>query len=100
LDEYLALIEEANQRDHRKIGKELSIFTFEDEVGGGLPLWMPNGAIIIEELERLAKETEEAAGYLRVITPHIAKESLYLRSGHLPYYADSMYPPMELDGEK
>jgi threonyl-tRNA synthetase len=100
LDEYLALIEEAKKRDHRKIGKELSIFTFDDEVGGGLPLWMPNGAIIIEELERLAKETEEAAGYLRVITPHIAKESLYLRSGHLPYYADSMYPPMELDGEK
>jgi len=65
-----------------------------------LPLWMPNGAIIIEELEKLAKETEDAAGYQRVVTPHIAKESLYLRSGHLPYYAESMYPPMELDGEK
>jgi threonyl-tRNA synthetase len=94
------MVEEAKKRDHRKIGKELSIFTFEDEVGGGLPLWMPNGAIIIEELEKLAKETEDAAGYQRVVTPHIAKESLYLRSGHLPYYAESMYPPMELDGEK
>ncbi len=100
LDEYIQLLEEAKKRDHRKIGKELSIFTFDDEIGGGLPLWMPNGAIIIEELERLAKETEEDAGYQRVVTPHIAKESLYLRSGHLPYYAESMYPPMELDGEK
>mgnify|MGYP002129812200 CR=1 FL=1 len=100
LQEYLFMVEEAKKRDHRKIGKELSIFTFEDEVGGGLPLWMPNGAIIIEELEKLAKETEDAAGYQRVVTPHIAKESLYLRSGHLPYYAESMYPPMELDGEK
>ena len=100
LQEYLFMVEEAKKRDHRKIGKELSIFTFEDEVGGGLPLWMPNGAIMIEELEKLAKETEDAAGYQRVVTPHIAKESLYLRSGHLPYYAESMYPPMELDGEK
>ena len=100
LDEYLALLEEAKKRDHRKLGKELSIYTMDDDVGQGLIMWMPNGTIIIEELEKLAKETEEAAGYHRVVTPHIAKESMYLTSGHLPYYADSMYPPMELDGEK
>jgi threonyl-tRNA synthetase len=100
LDEYLALLEEAKKRDHRKLGKELSIFTMDDDVGPGLPLWLPNGTIIIEELEKLAKETENAAGYKRVVTPHIAKESMYLTSGHLPYYADSMFPPMEMDGEK
>jgi len=100
LDEYLAMLEEAKKRDHRKLGKELGIFTMDDDVGQGLPLWMPNGTIIIEELEKLAKETEKAAGYKRVVTPHIAKESMYLTSGHLPYYADSMFPPMELDGTK
>ena len=100
LDDYLLLLEEAKKRDHRKLGKELGIFTFDDEVGPGLALWMPNGTIIIEELEKLAKQTEERAGYKRVVTPHIAKESLYLTSGHLPYYADSMYPPMEMDGTK
>jgi threonyl-tRNA synthetase len=100
LDEYLAMLEEAKKRDHRKLGKELGIYTMDDDVGPGLPLWMPNGTIIIEELEKLAKETETAAGYKRVVTPHIAKESMYLTSGHLPYYADSMFPPMEMDGEK
>ncbi len=100
LDEYLLMLEEAKKRDHRKLGKELSIFTMDDEVGQGLPLWLPNGTVIIEELEKLAKETENAAGYKRVVTPHIAKESVYLTSGHLPYYADSMFPPMELDGTK
>jgi threonyl-tRNA synthetase len=100
LDEYVALLEEAKKRDHRKLGKELGIFTMDDDVGPGLPLWMPNGTVIIEELEKLAKETETAAGYKRVVTPHIAKESMYLTSGHLPYYADSMFPPMEMDGEK
>ncbi|HZE84590.1 MAG TPA: threonine--tRNA ligase [Puia sp.] len=100
LDEYLKMLEEAKKRDHRKLGKELGIFTFDDEVGPGLPLWMPNGAIIIEELEKLAKQSEERAGYKRVVTPHIAKESLYLTSGHLPYYKDSMFPPMELEGIK
>jgi len=100
LDEYLAMLEEAKKRDHRKLGKELGIYTMDDDVGPGLILWMPNGTIIIEELEKLAKETEEDGGYKRVVTPHIAKESMYLTSGHLPYYADSMYPPMELDGEK
>jgi threonyl-tRNA synthetase len=100
LDEYLLMLEEAKKRDHRKLGKELGIFTFDEQVGPGLPLWMPNGAIIIEELERLAKQTEERAGYKRVVTPNIAKESLYITSGHLPYYQDSMFPPMELEGEK
>ncbi|MBS1908569.1 MAG: threonine--tRNA ligase [Bacteroidetes bacterium] len=100
LDEYLAMLEEAKKRDHRKLGKELGIYTMDDNVGQGLILWMPNGTVIIEELERLAKETENAAGYKRVVTPHIAKESMYLTSGHLPYYADSMFPPMEMDGEK
>ncbi len=100
LDEYLHLLEEAKKRDHRKLGKELGIYTMDDDVGQGLIMWMPNGTIIIEELEKLAKETESDAGYKRVVTPHIAKESMYLTSGHLPYYADSMYPPMELEGEK
>ncbi len=100
LDEYLLMLEEAKKRDHRKLGKELGIFTMDDDVGPGLPLWLPNGTIIIEELEKLAKETESDAGYKRVVTPHIAKESMYLTSGHLPYYADSMFPAMEMDGEK
>jgi len=100
LDEYLLLLEEAKKRDHRKLGKELGIYTMDDDIGQGLILWMPNGTVIIEELEKLAKETEEEAGYKRVVTPHIAKENLYLTSGHLPYYADSMFPPMEMDGEK
>ena len=100
MDEHLLMLEEAKKRDHRKLGKELGIFTFDDDIGPGLPLWMPNGTIIIDELEKLARETEEDAGYKRVVTPHIAKENLYLTSGHLPYYAESMYPPMELEGVK
>lgn len=100
LDEHLAMLEEAKKRDHRKLGKELGIFTMDDDVGPGLVLWMPNGTIVIEELEKLAKESENAAGYKRVVTPHIAKENLYITSGHLPYYEDSMYPPMELEGQK
>jgi threonyl-tRNA synthetase len=100
LDEYLQMLEEAKKRDHRKLGRELGIFTMDDDVGPGLPLWLPNGTIVIEELEKLAKETEQQAGYKRVVTPHIAKESMYLTSGHLPYYQDSMYPPMELEGVK
>ena len=95
LDEYFAMLEEAKKRDHRKLGKELELFTFDDDVGPGLPLWLPRGAAIIEELEKLAKETEFAAGYQRVRTPHIARENLYLTSGHLPYYAESMFPPMD-----
>ncbi len=100
MDEHLAMLEEAKKRDHRKLGKELGIYTMDDDVGPGLALWLPNGTIVIEELEKLAKETETAGGYKRVVTPHIAKENLYLTSGHLPYYEDSMYPPMELEGVK
>jgi threonyl-tRNA synthetase len=99
LDEYVLMLEEAKKRDHRKLGKELGIFTFNDDVGPGLALWLPNGTIIIEELEALAKQTEKEAGYKRVVTPHLAKENMYLTSGHLPYYADSMFPPMKMDGE-
>ncbi|MDD4890715.1 MAG: threonine--tRNA ligase [Phycisphaerae bacterium] len=98
LEEHLARIEEARKRDHRRLGKEMDIFIFDDEVGPGLPLWMPNGGTMIEEIERLAKETEDRAGYVRVRTPHVTKENLFIRSGHLPYYAESMYPPMELEG--
>ncbi len=100
LDNYLWQLEEAKRRDHRKLGRELEIFTFDEEVGPGLPLWLPNGGVMIEELEKLAKEMEEKAGYLRVRTPHLTKEDLFIRSGHLPYYAESMYPPMELEGVK
>ncbi|TSC94574.1 MAG: threonyl-tRNA synthetase [Parcubacteria group bacterium Licking1014_1] len=94
---YIKMQEEAEKRDHRKLGKDLKIFTFSDIVGPGLPLWLPNGAAIIEELEKLAKETEKRSGYLQVKTPHIAKEIMYKTSGHLPYYADTMFPPMILE---
>jgi threonyl-tRNA synthetase len=100
LKHYLKMLEEAKKRDHRKLGKELEIFIFDDEVGPGLPLWLPNGGILIEELEKLAKEMEEKAGYVRVRTPNLTKEDLFIKSGHLPYYAESMYPPMELEGVK
>ncbi len=98
LNAHLQMLEEAKKRDHRKLGKELDIFTFDEEVGPGLPLWLPRGGIIIEELEKLAKEMELQAGYERVRTPHLAKEDLFLHSGHLPYYAESMYPAMEMEG--
>jgi threonyl-tRNA synthetase len=98
LDAHLLMLEEAKKRDHRTLGKELEIFAFDDDVGPGLPLWLPKGAAIIEQLEEFAKKTEKAAGYMRVKSPHLAKESMYLKSGHLPYYQDSMFPPMELDG--
>ena len=94
LDEYFAMLEEAKKRDHRKLGRELELFCFDDDVGPGLPLWLPRGTVLIEELEKLAKETEFAAGYDRVRTPHLARENMYLTSGHLPYYAESMFPPM------
>ncbi len=100
LDAYIMQQEEAKKRDHRKLGKEMNIFTFSDYVGPGLPLWMPNGGAIVEELEKLAKETEFAGHYHRVRTPHIAKDEMYLTSGHLPYYEESMYPPMEYEGGK
>src|ERR1019366_9031525 len=100
LEEFFAMLEEAKKRDHRKLGKELEIYIIDDDVGPGLPLWLPRGAAMIEELEKLAKETEFAAGYQRVRSPHIAREQLYKKSGHLPYYADSMFPPMTLDEYK
>lgn len=96
LEAYFTMQEEARKRDHRKLGREMELFTFDEDVGPGLPLWLPNGTVLIEELERLAKETEFAAGYQRVRTPHLARENMYLTSGHLPYYAESMFPPMEL----
>ncbi|HEY4257649.1 MAG TPA: threonine--tRNA ligase [Candidatus Udaeobacter sp.] len=99
LDDYFAMLEEAKKRDHRKLGRELELFVFDDDVGPGLPMFLPRGAVIADELEKLAKETEFAAGYQRVLTPHIARESLYLKSGHLPYYAESMFPPMTLSME-
>src|SRR5437763_261650 len=97
IDDYFAMLEEAKKRDHRKLGKELELFVFDDDVGPGLPMFLPRGAVIAEELEKLAKETEFAAGYQRVRTPHIARESLYKKSGHVPYYVESMFPPMEID---
>ena len=100
LRSYLAMLKEAEKRDHRKIGKEMKLFTFDEEVGPGLPLWLPNGSVIIEELEKLAKETEEKAGYDRVRTPHITKGSLYEKSGHLSHYKDSMFPAMDIDGNE
>ena len=100
LKTYLNMLAEAEKRDHRKIGKELNIFTFDEEVGPGLPLWLPNGMIIIDELEKLAKDTETGAGYDRVRTPHITKSSLYKKSGHLSHYKDSMFPAMDIDGNE
>jgi len=97
---HLEMLKEAEKRDHRKLGKELEIFMISEEVGAGLPLWLPNGAVMVEEIEKLAKEVEFDGGYDRVRTPHITKGSLYLKSGHLPYYAESMFPPMKLDNEE
>ncbi|MFA6424202.1 MAG: threonine--tRNA ligase [Candidatus Magasanikbacteria bacterium] len=97
LDEYLHLLEEAEKRDHRKIGAEQDLFFFDEKVGKGLVMWLPNGTIIRNEIEKLATDFERAAGYVRVRTPHLGKEELYLTSGHLPYYKDSMYPAMVMD---
>ncbi len=100
LDEYFKMLEEARRRDHRKIGTEMGLFAIDTEyVGPGMPLWLPKGTVLVEELEKLAKETEFAAGYVRVRTPHLAREKMYKTSGHLPYYAESMFPAMELAGE-
>lgn len=99
LDDHLRMMKEAEKRDHRKLGKELELFTFSENVGPGLPLWLPKGTVICDELEKLAKEKERKAGYVGVKTPHLTKGKLFEMSGHLPLYADSMYPPMKLDGE-
>jgi threonyl-tRNA synthetase len=99
LDAHLLKLDEQEKRDHRKLGKELELFTFSPDVGAGLPLWMPNGMVIRQELEFLALQEERKEGYRRVATPHIAKEALYYRSRHLPYYNEGMYAPLDIDGE-
>ncbi|MBH81551.1 MAG: threonine--tRNA ligase [Gammaproteobacteria bacterium] len=96
LDAHVSAYEEAQARDHKKLGRELGIFKIDNDIGRGLPLWLPNGTVVRDELEKLAKELEFKAGYQRVATPHLARESLYHTTGHLPYYAEDMYPPMEL----
>ncbi|MBV8977204.1 MAG: threonine--tRNA ligase [Alphaproteobacteria bacterium] len=99
LDAYLLRLEEQEKRDHRRIGKELELFTFSPDVGAGLPLWLPNGMVIRQELEFLAVQEERKEGYKRVATPQITKEALFYRSRHLPYYKDDMYAPLDIDGE-
>jgi threonyl-tRNA synthetase len=97
LEAYFKMLEEAKRRDHRKLGAEMGLYTIDTEyVGPGLPLWLPKGAAIADELEKLARETEFAAGYVRVKTPHIAREKMYLTSGHIPLYQESMFPPLEV----
>ena len=96
LEEHVVRWEEAQARDHKKLGRALGIFAIDDDIGRGLPLWLPNGTVLRDELEKLARELEFKAGYQRVATPHLAKEGLYRKTGHLPYYAEDMYPPMEV----
>ncbi|MCC7518058.1 MAG: threonine--tRNA ligase [Verrucomicrobiae bacterium] len=101
LEAHFVMLEEAKKRDHRRLGAEMGLFAMDPEyTGPGLPLWLPKGAAILEELEKLAKETEFVAGYVRVKTPHLAREKMYTTSGHLPYYAESMFPPMEIREER
>ena len=100
LERHLWQLEEAKRRDHRKLGAELDIFVLDEDIGPGLPLWLPRGTVIVEELERLAHETESRAGYLHVRTPHLSKEQLFIKSGHLPYYEQSMFPAMVADDQK
>ncbi len=97
LREHLNMLEEAKKRDHRKIGQEQKLFFVDDMVGKGLIMWLPHGTIIREQIEHLAVGKEQEGGYVRVVTPHLAKEDLFLTSGHLPYYKDSMYPAMVMD---
>ncbi len=99
LDRHLELLEEAQKRDHRKLGVELDLFSFPDEIGSGLAVFHPKGGIIRRELEEYSRRKHEQAGYEFVNTPHITKEHLYVTSGHLEWYADGMYPPMHLDAE-
>jgi threonyl-tRNA synthetase len=96
LETYVKAQKEALARDHKKLGKELDLFVIDEEIGKGLPLWLPNGTVIRDELEKLIKEMEFKAGYQRVATPHLSKVGLYYKTGHLPYYAEHMYPVMEL----
>ena len=99
LDRHLELIEEAQRRDHRKLGVELDLFSFPDELGSGLPVFHPKGGIVRKELEDYSRQKHEQAGYQFVNTPHITKENLYITSGHLEWYADGMFPPMHIDAE-
>jgi len=97
LEAYFKMLEEARRRDHRKIGAEMGLYVIDTEyVGPGMPMWLPKGGAIVEELEKLAKETEFAAGYVRVRTPHVAREKMYRTSGHIPLYLESMFPPLEI----
>jgi threonyl-tRNA synthetase len=97
LDAFLMQKEEAKKRDHRKLGQELGLFFISDDIGKGLIMWLPKGNLIKDQIEKLAREKEVEYGYMRVSTPHIAKENLYLKSGHLPYYKESMFPGMKMD---
>ncbi|GII34027.1 threonine--tRNA ligase [Planotetraspora mira] len=99
-DEYLRLLEEAEKRDHRKLGAELDLFSFPDELGSGLPVFHPKGGVIRRVMEDYSRRRHEEAGYSFVNTPHITKEHLYKVSGHLDWYADGMFPPMELEGAR
>ena len=99
LDRHLELIEEAQRRDHRKLGVELDLFSFPDELGSGLPVFHPKGGIVRRELEEYSRRKHIEAGYEFVNTPHITKEQLYITSGHLEWYADGMFPPMHIDAE-
>lgn len=99
LEDYLHRLAEAEKRDHRKLGRELELFTFSPDVGAGLPLWLPKGMVLRQELEFLAQQEERRDGYQRIATPEITKEALYYRSRHLPYYKDDMYSPIDIDGE-
>ena len=96
LDEAVQAYRLAQERDHKRLGRELDLFLLDDDIGRGLPLWLPNGTVIRDELEKLAVELEFKAGYQRVATPHIAKTGLYDQTGHLAHYKDSMYPPLEV----
>jgi threonyl-tRNA synthetase len=98
-DAYLEQLAEAERRDHRKLGTELDLFSFPDEIGSGLPVFHPKGGIIRREMEKYSRQRHEESGYEFVNTPHIAKEGLFLTSGHLPYYADTMFPPVKFDDE-
>lgn len=99
LKDYLHRLAEAAKRDHRKIGEDLELFAFSDNVGKGLPLWLPNGTIIRDELESWARQTERRLGYQRVSTPHLTKDALYYLSGHLPYYTEDLYAPIDIENE-
>ena len=99
-DDYLKMLEEAERRDHRKLGAELDLFSFPEEIGSGLPVFHPKGGIIRRELENYSRRRHDEAGYSFVNTPHITKGHLFETSGHLPYYADTMFPPIELEGSE